>query len=66
MIGGAEIFALFLPLAARIELTEVAGEVAGDTVTPDPRGAEWREVAREEHAAGDGRPGYAFVTLERI
>ena len=66
VIGGAEIFALFLPLAERIELTELVGEVAGDTVMPDPRGAKWREVWREEHASEDGRPGYRFVTLERI
>ena len=66
IIGGAEIFALFLPLAERIELTEVVGMVAGDTTMPDPRGAEWREVWREEHSSEDGRPGYRFITLERI
>ena len=37
VIGGAEIFALFLPLADRIELTEVLGDIAGDTLMPDPR-----------------------------
>jgi len=66
VIGGAEIFALFLPLAGRIELTEVAGDIPGDTVMPDPRGPEWREVWREEHGAEDGRPAYRFITLERI
>ena len=65
VIGGAEIFVLFLSLAERIELTEVVGEVAGDTVMPDPRGAEWGEVWREEHASEDGRPGYRFITLDR-
>lgn len=66
IIGGAEIFALFLPLADRLELTEVDADVAGDTVMPDPRdGGGWREVAREEHGAADGRPPFAFVTLER-
>ena len=65
VIGGAEIFALFLPLAERIELTEVVGMVAGDTTMPGPRGAEWREVWREEHSSEDGRPGYRFITLER-
>src|SRR5205814_5890910 len=44
VIGGAEIFALFLPLADRIELTEVLADVPGDTFIDDPRkrGA-WRE-----------------------
>lgn len=66
VIGGAEIFALFLPLADRLELTEVLADVPGDTIMPDPRSAgHWRETAREEHEAADGRPAFAFVTLER-
>ncbi len=65
IIGGAEIFALFLPSAQRLELTEVLGDIAGDTVMPDPRGPEWREVWREEHHAEEGRPPYRFITLER-
>ncbi len=66
VIGGADLFDLFLPLADRIELTEVLGEVAGDTFMPDPRSAGgWREMAQEDHPAADGRPAYRFVTLER-
>jgi dihydrofolate reductase len=66
VIGGAEIFALFLPMADRIELTEVLADVPGDTVMPDPRSSgAWRETFREEHAAAEGRPAFRFVTLER-
>lgn len=66
VIGGAEIFALFLPLVHRIELTEIDGDIVGDTVMPDPRrGGDWREAAREEQVAGVDRPAYAFVTLIR-
>ena len=66
IIGGAEIFELFLPLADRLELTEVLDDVQGDTVMPDPRrSGDWREVAREEHAAEGETPAFAFVTLER-
>ena len=66
VIGGAELFAQFLPLADRIELTEVLADVPGDTVMPDPRDSgEWRDVSFEEHPAADGRPAYRFVTLER-
>ncbi|MDQ4087976.1 MAG: dihydrofolate reductase [Pseudomonadota bacterium] len=66
VIGGADIFALFLPIADRVELTEVLGEVEGDTVMPDPRSAgDWREVAREDHPPADGAPGFRFVTLDR-
>jgi dihydrofolate reductase len=64
VIGGAEINALFLPLAARVELTEVHADYPGDTVMP-PLGGEWRETFREEHAAEGSRPGFAFVTLTR-
>ena len=64
VIGGADIFHLFLPIADRIELTEVLADVAGDTVIDDPRGgAGWCEVARESHLDGD--PPFSFVTLER-
>lgn len=66
VIGGADIFALFLPLSDRIELTEVLEDVAGDTSWPDPRHSGcWREAFSEVHEAEDGRPSYRFVTLER-
>jgi dihydrofolate reductase len=66
VIGGAEIFALFLLRADRVELTEVLADVPGDTLMPDPReGGGWRQVQREHHGAVDGRPAFAFVTLER-
>ena len=67
VIGGAEIFDLFLPLADRIELTEVLDEVPGDTIMADPRAAGgWRETAGEAHPAADGRPPFRFVTLDRV
>ena len=66
VIGGAEIFALFLPRANRIELTEVLDDVAGDTVMADPRAkGGWREVGNEDHPAENGQPHFRFVTLER-
>ena len=59
-------FALFLPVADRIELTEVLADIPGDTVMPDPRDAtEWKETEVAVHAPEDGRPGYRFVTLDR-
>lgn len=64
VIGGAEVFALMLPACRRVELTEVHDDFAGGTVMP-PLGAEWREVAREEHPAAGNNPAFAFVTLER-
>ena len=66
VIGGAEIFRLFLPIADRIELTEVLADVDGDTAMTDPRSSgDWRETFSEDHPAEDGRPAFRFVTLER-
>jgi dihydrofolate reductase len=66
VIGGADIFGLLMPLADRIELTELLADVAGDTFIDDPRhGSGWVETFREEHCAEDGRPPFRFVTLER-
>lgn len=65
VIGGAEIFALFLPLATRMEITEIDEYTDGDVFMPAP-GPEWHEIAREEHPAAGGDPAYAFVTYERV
>jgi dihydrofolate reductase len=65
VVGGAEIYALLLPYADRIELTEVDDAPPGDTIVPAFDPALWREDAREAHPAADGRPAFAFVTLRR-
>jgi len=65
VIGGAEIHNLFLPLADRIELTEVALSPDGDASIPAPDRTEWQEIAREDQPAADGRPAFAFVTFAR-
>jgi len=66
VIGGADLFALALPKARRIYLTEVDAEVAGDTRFPPFDESQWTEVAREAHPAGerDDHP-FVFRTLER-
>ena len=65
VIGGAEIFALFEPLARAVELTEVHEDVKGDTLMPPFDAAVWREQARVDHPANQGRPAFSFVRLER-
>ena len=64
VVGGAEIYRLFLPRADRIELTEVHLSPDGDTKL-DPFGPEWVEDAREARPADLGAPAYDFVTLKR-
>ena len=55
-----------LALTDRLYLTEVEASPAGDARLPGIVEAEWREVAREAHPAGE-RDDHAFVlrTLER-
>ena len=63
VIGGAEIYERALPLAARIELTEVHKAFDGDArFELDRRG--WHETAREDHVTPDGLR-YSYVTLTR-
>ena len=64
VVGGAEIYALFLPLATRIELTEVHADYRGDTHMPALDAGEWQVIAREDHPAEGETPAYSFVTLE--
>lgn len=63
VIGGAEVFALFLDRAEHVELTEVHAEPEGDATVPVFVG--WREIGREDHPAEGDRPAYSFVTLVR-
>jgi dihydrofolate reductase len=63
VIGGAEIYECALPLASRIELTEVHREFDGDArFAFDRKG--WHETAREDHVTLDGLH-YSYVTLTR-
>jgi dihydrofolate reductase len=63
--GGGEVYAATWDRLTRLELTEVALEPAGSVRLPDVDRAVWRETAREEHDAVDGRPAYAFVSYAR-
>ena len=63
VIGGAELYKAALPLADRLQLTEIDATYEGDTWFPAIDGDRWRETSRETHS-GDGGPGYAFVTYQ--
>lgn len=60
VIGGAQIYALAMPLATHQVLTEVHAAPEGDTSYPDWDRSEWRETEREAH------DGFDFVWLERV
>jgi dihydrofolate reductase len=65
VIGGAELYAAALPLADRLQLTEIDATFDGDTHFPAIDPGAWRETAR---AAQHDEAGfdYAFVTYRRI
>jgi dihydrofolate reductase len=52
-IGGAEIFALALPLASRIYLTRVHAAPEGDARWQAPSGKGWQEVWRQDRPASE-------------
>ena len=67
VIGGEQIFALAMPKARRLYLTEVGAEVEGDAWFPAFDESAWREVRREAYPAGekDDHP-FTFRVLERV
>lgn len=66
VIGGAEIFAKFYPLAKRIYFTRVDGAFKGNVYFPQWDPKEWRETFRETHEADEKNPyRYSFLVLER-
>ena len=66
VIGGAEIYALALPKADRLYLTEIDSEVQGDTYFPSFNREEWHVTSSTHHDADD-KHAYAFdfVVYER-
>ncbi len=66
VIGGAALFEIALPKARRAYLTEVDAEVEGDVFFPPFDEADWREIRREIHTAGEGDDyDFVFRVLER-
>lgn len=63
VIGGAEIYALALPAADELVLTEIDRDFEGDTFFPDWDRAAFRETRREAQAAAGLR--FDFVRYER-
>ncbi len=67
VIGGAAVFAAFMDIADRFELTEVMLAPMGDVSMPDPRdGGDWRQIACEEHPAEGEAPAWRAITLGRV
>ena len=66
VIGGANVFKQFLPLANKMYLTMIDAEVDGDVYFPQWNPNEWYETNRETHNPDEKNPYiYVFVTLEK-
>lgn len=67
VIGGAAFYRAMLPRADTLYLTRIDAAFEGDAWFPELDPTQWRETARETHAADARNPHpYAFVTLERM
>jgi dihydrofolate reductase len=63
VIGGNQLFAESLPIAAGLVMTEIHKDFDGDTRFPDYDRSRWRESQRERHVAADGM-AFDFVLYE--
>lgn len=66
VVGGANIYAQFIPLAQRMYLTRVHTNATGDAWFPEFDSAQWQETAAEWHAADStNEHPYSFIILQR-
>jgi dihydrofolate reductase len=67
VIGGGDIYAQAMPLAGRLELTQIHMRPEGESLFPAVDPAVWREAAREAHPAGpDDDAAYDFVSYLKV
>jgi dihydrofolate reductase len=69
VIGGSTVYASFLPLATRLELTLVGGEHEGDVFFPPYEhlvGTAFEQTREVPYPAAEGRPAFRICTFERM
>lgn len=67
IVGGAQIYALALPLATKMVLTHVKTTVEADTFFPEFVAADWKRTHSEYFAKDEQNPyDFEIVTYERI
>ncbi len=68
IIGGGQIYKLFMEKADKLYITHVDGEfLDADTYFPEIDKNKWRETSREEHKADEKNPlNYIFSVYEKI
>ena len=66
IIGGANFYRQFFPLAHRLYLTKVHGEFEGDSWFPDYNLDDWQQSQCEHHSADENNPyDYSFYIFDR-
>ena len=59
VIGGAQIYALAIPIASRLYMTEIERDFEGDAFFPEFDRLRWREASRESRVL-DGAGGFSY------
>jgi dihydrofolate reductase len=66
VVGGAQLYALTLPLADTMYITEIRQEIEGDAHFPEYDMNAWQEISRERHSQQEPQLlEYHFVTYRR-
>jgi dihydrofolate reductase len=66
VIGGAEIYAQWMDVADRLEITEVHARPEGDTYLAEIDRANWEEITRVRNpATSDNSADFSYVTYRR-
>jgi dihydrofolate reductase len=63
VIGGAELYALALPLASTALVTDIEASYEGDAFAPQ-FGPDWIETAREHHTSSTDL-NFSFITYQK-
>ncbi len=66
VIGGGEVYALFLPMAARVHLTRVDATIEGDAYFPELLPNEWQLIEDDARPRGENDFAFSFQVFERV
>jgi dihydrofolate reductase len=66
VIGGAEIYALFMPLAAKMYLTDIEAFFEGDAWFPAFPAEDWREISSRRGRSAASGLAFTFRVLVRV
>lgn len=67
IIGGAQVYSLFLPVAKRLYVTMIDHEFEGDEFFPTIDWSEWRQIHEEPGLQDERNPySYSFKVFERV